>query len=93
MRIEISARQRELNLTGSANTSAIASDPIHFLPTKVKPLYVDWNPQSEDVAALKAKLTEGLEQYRQDYAAYYERCKRPNSPAMRDPNPTGSRDQ
>jgi len=64
------------------------SCPDHFLRTKIKPLYVDWNPQTEDVAALKAKLTAGLEQYRQDYAAYYERCKRANSPAMRDPNPT-----
>ena len=27
-----------------------------------------------------------LAAYRADYAAYYERCKRPNSPAMRDPN-------
>jgi rhamnulose-1-phosphate aldolase/alcohol dehydrogenase len=64
------------------------SCPDHFLRTKIKPLYVDWNPQKEDVAALKAKLTAGLEQYRKDYAAYYEKCKRPNSPAMRDPNPT-----
>jgi NAD(P)-dependent dehydrogenase (short-subunit alcohol dehydrogenase family) len=24
----------------------------------------------------------------EDYAAYYDRCKRPDSPAMRDPNPT-----
>ncbi len=38
--------------------------------------------------ALKTKLTAGLEQYRKDYAAYYERCKHHNSPAMRDPNPT-----
>ena len=64
------------------------SCPDHFLRTKIKPLYVDWNPQSEDAAALKAKLTAGLEQYRRDYAAYYEKCKRPSSPAMRDPNPT-----
>ena len=27
-------------------------------------------------------------EYRSDYAAYYEACKHPNSPAMRDPNPT-----
>ncbi|MEO6586533.1 MAG: class II aldolase/adducin family protein, partial [Knoellia sp.] len=47
------------------------SCPDHFLRTKIKPLYVDWNPQSEDVAALKAKLTAGLEQYRKDYASYY----------------------
>lgn len=64
------------------------SCPDHFLRTKIKPLYVDWNPQSEDTAALKEKLAAGLEKYRQDYAAYYEACKRPTSPAMRDPNPT-----
>ncbi len=64
------------------------SCPDHFLRTKIKPLYVGWNPQTEDAAALRAKLSDGLEQYRKDYAAYYEKCKRPNSPAMRDPNPT-----
>ena len=64
------------------------SCPDHFLRTKIKPLYVPWNPQTEDVAALKQKLTDGLAQYRQDYAAYYEQHKHPDSPAMRDPNPT-----
>jgi rhamnulose-1-phosphate aldolase/alcohol dehydrogenase len=60
----------------------------HFLRTKIKPLYVDWNPQQEDVEALKQKLRAGLEEYRKDYRAYYERCRRPESPPMRDPNPT-----
>ncbi|MEO7412856.1 MAG: bifunctional rhamnulose-1-phosphate aldolase/short-chain dehydrogenase [Opitutaceae bacterium] len=64
------------------------SCPDHFLRTKIKPLYVDWNPQSEDAATLKKKLAAGLEQYRKDYAAYYAKCKHANSPAMRDPNPT-----
>ncbi len=64
------------------------SCPDHFLRTKIKPLYVDWNPQSEDTAALKEKIASGLVQYRKDYAAYYEKCKRETSPAMRDPNPT-----
>ncbi|MDP2138158.1 MAG: bifunctional rhamnulose-1-phosphate aldolase/short-chain dehydrogenase [Candidatus Didemnitutus sp.] len=64
------------------------SCPDHFLRTKIKPLYVDWNPQSEDVAALKSKLATGLTAYRKDYAAYYAKCKRATSPAMRDPNPT-----
>ncbi len=64
------------------------SCPDHFLRTKIKPLYVDWNPQSEDTAALKKKLAAGLEAYRKDYAAYYNKCKHANSPAMRDPNPT-----
>lgn len=64
------------------------SCPDHFLRTKIKPLYVDWNPQAEDIAALKGKLAAGLEQYRKDYAGYYTRCKHANSPAMRDPSPT-----
>lgn len=64
------------------------SCPDHFLRTKIKPLYVDWNPQAEDTAALKKKLAAGLEAYRKDYAAYYAKCKHANSPAMRDPNPT-----
>jgi rhamnulose-1-phosphate aldolase/alcohol dehydrogenase len=64
------------------------SCPDHFLRTKIKPLYIDWNPQKEDVAALKSKLQSGLDNYRKDYANYYNACKRANSPAMRDPNPT-----
>lgn len=65
------------------------SCPDHFLRTKIKPLYVPLEPgEAEDVERLKAKLGAGLEQYRKDYAAYYEACRRPDSPAMRDPNPT-----
>ncbi len=64
------------------------SCPDHFLRTKIKPLYVKWDPQSEDVAALKKALAAGLDSYRKDYAAYYNQCKHSDSPAMRDPNPT-----
>ncbi|MEM8945420.1 MAG: bifunctional rhamnulose-1-phosphate aldolase/short-chain dehydrogenase [Planctomycetota bacterium] len=64
------------------------SCPDHFLRTKIKPLYVDWNPQAEAVADLQEKLAAGLERYRKDYETYYETCKHDSSPAMRDPNPT-----
>ncbi len=64
------------------------SCPDHFLRTKVQPLFVDWNPQREDEAVLRRKLAEALDRYRANYRAYYESCKSPNSPAMRDPNPT-----
>ena len=64
------------------------SCPDHFLRTKIKPLYVDWDPQSEDVVALIGKLDAGLAAYRRDYAAYYDEHRHPDSPAMRDPNPT-----
>ncbi len=64
------------------------SCPDHFLRTKIKPLYVDWDPETREHEALLAKLEEGLAAYRQDYADYYNAHKRPDSPAMRDPNPT-----
>jgi len=62
--------------------------PDHFLRTKIKPLFADWDPKSRDIEALKKSLADGLVQYRKDYETYYENCKRPDSPPMRDPNPT-----
>ena len=64
------------------------SCPDHFLRTKIKPLFADWNPEGADIEALKKSLTTGLVQYRKDYETYYNNCKRSDSPAMRDPNPT-----
>jgi len=64
------------------------SCPDHFLRTKIKPLFADWNPEGADIEALKKSLATGLIQYRKDYETYYNNCKRPDSPAMRDPNPT-----
>jgi rhamnulose-1-phosphate aldolase/alcohol dehydrogenase len=81
-----------LSFVNSAEVPRLAelgtSCPDHFLRTKIKPLYVDWNPQGGDLSLLKKKLEAGLEAYRRDYAAYYERCRHANSPAMRDANPT-----
>lgn len=80
---------RFVNSKDAGRLAALGTScPDHFLRTKIQPLYVDWNPQAEDEAALRRKLTEGLERYRANYQAYYEACKRPDSPAMRDPNPT-----
>jgi rhamnulose-1-phosphate aldolase/alcohol dehydrogenase len=64
------------------------SCPDHFLRTKIKPFYVPWNPQKESMADLRRAIQLGFDKYRVDYAAYYERCKRPDSPAMRDANPS-----
>jgi len=36
---------------------------------------------------LKKQLLVGLEQYRKEYAAYYDTCKRADSPPMRNPDP------
>ena len=64
------------------------SCPDHFLRTKIKPLYVNWDPATGDVASLKSLLADALVAYREDYASYYKRCKHDNSPAIRDANPT-----
>jgi rhamnulose-1-phosphate aldolase/alcohol dehydrogenase len=84
--------EKVMRFVNSAEAPRLAalgtSCPDHFLRTKIKPLYVDWNPQTEDVAALRLKLAAALDQYRVDYTAYYNTCRRADSPAMRDPNPT-----
>jgi len=81
-----------LRFVGSVDGPRLAalgtSCPDHFPRTKIKPLFVNWDPATGDVEALKALLGAGLAQYRLDYAAYYNRCQRPDSPAMRDANPT-----
>ncbi|MBP6812609.1 MAG: bifunctional aldolase/short-chain dehydrogenase [Saprospiraceae bacterium] len=65
------------------------SCPDHFLRTKISPLVLELKPDEDlsDVSIIKEKLTPAFEAYRQLYAQYYESCRRPNSPAMRDPNP------
>ncbi|NDY94002.1 bifunctional rhamnulose-1-phosphate aldolase/short-chain dehydrogenase [Ideonella livida] len=63
------------------------SCPDHFLRTKIRPLVVPEAVYGLSGAELKAQLGALLAAYRADYAAYYERCQRPWSPALRDPNP------
>jgi rhamnulose-1-phosphate aldolase/alcohol dehydrogenase len=80
---------RFVNSVDAPRLAALGTScPDHFLRTKIKPLFVDWDPATGEVEALLASLPAALDQYRTDYAAYYERHKRPDSPAMRDPNPT-----
>jgi rhamnulose-1-phosphate aldolase/alcohol dehydrogenase len=84
--------ERMLRFVNSHDAPRLAtlgtSCPDHFLRTKIKPLFVDWDPARGDIDGLKAALPVQLEAYRQDYIAYYNRCRRPDSPPMRGPNPT-----
>jgi rhamnulose-1-phosphate aldolase/alcohol dehydrogenase len=65
------------------------SCPDHFLRTKIQPLVLtlDTSEDLSDSSKVLKKLKPAFEQYRQEYKAYYDTCKRDNSPAMRDPNP------
>lgn len=88
----VHATERVLEFVNSHEATRLAelgtSCPDHFLRTKIKPLFVDWNPHAETLENLVEKLEQGLVAYRADYVAYYEACRRPDSPPMRDPNPT-----
>ncbi len=79
-----------LDFVASRDMEALAalgtSCPDHFLRTKIRPLVVGFDPDRPDIEATIAGLTSAIDQYRRDYAAYYERCKHADSPAMRDPN-------
>ena len=75
-----------LEFTGSAEFERLAglgtSCPDHFLRTKIAPLTLDPARLRDD-----DYLAQKISDYRAMYAAYYERCKQPNSPVMRDANP------
>ncbi len=62
------------------------SCPDHFLRTKVKPLVLDL-PADASIEDSIARLHELHEQYRADYAAYYEKHADADSPAMRGADP------
>lgn len=67
-----------------------AACPDHLVRTKVKPLWVDFDPQSEGAEDLKARIREGVEQYRREYEEYFtrNRARSPEGDApMFDPNP------
>jgi len=65
------------------------SCPDHFLRTKISPLVLNLSPEEDlsDVKAIKEKIKPLFEDYRAMYKDYYETCKHPNSPAIRDANP------
>jgi len=65
------------------------SCPDHFLRTKISPLVLDLKTDADlsDTKAIKEALLPAFEAYRAMYVDYYETCKHPNSPAIRDTNP------
>ncbi|MBV8918672.1 bifunctional rhamnulose-1-phosphate aldolase/short-chain dehydrogenase [Bradyrhizobium sp.] len=62
------------------------SCPDHFLRTKIRPLVLPYDPGRDNLDEVISGLDGHLAAYRRDYAAYYERCKHADSPAMRDSN-------
>jgi rhamnulose-1-phosphate aldolase/alcohol dehydrogenase len=75
---------------GSAKLAQMGTScPDHFLRTKIRPLVLDLNADEamNDIEEVKRRIASQFDAYRKMYAKYYEACKHPDSPAMRDPNP------
>ncbi len=64
------------------------SCPDHFLRTRVCPWFIDWNPAMEDAQALRNRIQSEVGHYRTAYKKYYEEWAKPDSPKLRDSNPS-----
>ncbi|HEX4773566.1 MAG TPA: bifunctional rhamnulose-1-phosphate aldolase/short-chain dehydrogenase [Bryobacteraceae bacterium] len=69
---------------GSLGTSC----PDHFLRTRICPMFIDWNPAEESTEVLKSRIAETAVRYRGEYADYYQANAAPESPKLRDSNPS-----
>jgi rhamnulose-1-phosphate aldolase/alcohol dehydrogenase len=65
------------------------SCPDHFLRTKIQPLILNIDPTDDvsDIEAIYKRIEPAFEVYRNEYNDYYNTCKKPNSPSVRDANP------
>ncbi|MGJ8605403.1 MAG: bifunctional rhamnulose-1-phosphate aldolase/short-chain dehydrogenase [Marivita sp.] len=76
-----------VNAKNMAPLAALGTScPDHFLRTKIRPLVLPFDPAQGNIEEVIAGLPEQVETYRTEYAAYYDRCKHEDSPALRDPN-------
>jgi rhamnose utilization protein RhaD (predicted bifunctional aldolase and dehydrogenase)/NAD(P)-dependent dehydrogenase (short-subunit alcohol dehydrogenase family) len=80
-----------LDFVNSAQAEKLAhlgtSCPDHFIRTKIRPMFVKWNPAGAP-AELKELIESALETYRAEYAEYYKKHAVKDSPALRDASPT-----
>jgi rhamnose utilization protein RhaD (predicted bifunctional aldolase and dehydrogenase)/NAD(P)-dependent dehydrogenase (short-subunit alcohol dehydrogenase family) len=80
-----------LDFVNSAHAEQLAhlgtSCPDHFIRTKIRPMYLKWDPAGEP-ADLDQIIELSLETYRAEYGEYYAAHKVPDSPAIRDASPT-----
>jgi rhamnose utilization protein RhaD (predicted bifunctional aldolase and dehydrogenase)/NAD(P)-dependent dehydrogenase (short-subunit alcohol dehydrogenase family) len=62
------------------------SCPDHFIRTKIRPMFVPWDPKS-GTAELRKEIEKQIAVYRREYGEYYKKHADPTSPAMRDAIP------
>ncbi|UUZ80091.1 bifunctional aldolase/short-chain dehydrogenase [Paenibacillus sp. P26] len=65
-----------VNSKDAAELSQVgAACPDHLVHTKMKPLFVNWDPAGGNVDSLLQALKEGIAAYKEEYKAYFERNK------------------
>jgi rhamnulose-1-phosphate aldolase/alcohol dehydrogenase len=64
------------------------SCPDHFLRTRICPMFIDWKAGQESIEILKSRIEEHAAAYRSEYASYYKDWAAPDSPKLRDSNPS-----
>ena len=73
----VDTSERALEFVGSRDAASLtevgAACPDHLVHTKRVPLWVPFDPASEDVAVLSARIRELAAAYREEYRAYVER--------------------
>jgi rhamnose utilization protein RhaD (predicted bifunctional aldolase and dehydrogenase)/NAD(P)-dependent dehydrogenase (short-subunit alcohol dehydrogenase family) len=73
---------------GSALSRLGTSCPDHFLRTRICPYFVAWDPAAGTVDTLKAAIRAQVGAYRDEYRSYYDSFAQPDSPKLRDSNPS-----
>jgi rhamnose utilization protein RhaD (predicted bifunctional aldolase and dehydrogenase)/NAD(P)-dependent dehydrogenase (short-subunit alcohol dehydrogenase family) len=83
--------QQVLDFVNSESAEKLAhlgtSCPDHFIRTKIRPMFIKWNPTREP-SELKELIEAALETYRAEYAEYYKKYALKDSPTLRDASPT-----
>jgi rhamnose utilization protein RhaD (predicted bifunctional aldolase and dehydrogenase)/NAD(P)-dependent dehydrogenase (short-subunit alcohol dehydrogenase family) len=83
--------QQVLEFVNSESAERLAhlgtSCPDHFIRTKIRPMFIGWNPAGSP-DELKELIETALETYRAEYAVYYNKHAVKDSPAVRDASPT-----
>ncbi len=65
-----------VNSRNAAELSQVgAACPDHLVHTKRVPLYINWDPQTKDLEALKESIKVGIEGFKEEYKTYFEQNK------------------
>jgi rhamnulose-1-phosphate aldolase/alcohol dehydrogenase len=79
-----------LEFVGGRESSALsqigAACPDHLVHTKMRPLWIDFDPSTDDMTSLSQRIVDGVEGYREEYQRYLTRNQADTS-YRHDPNP------